>query len=101
VYLDCDKAYDKVAGYMPLFFGIFIFFRYAKETAVRHIVTMTNFDYSGGADDVILMKGSSLLMFGLWEVLFESLKSVQILTISPRNSNPCPNRVQQLTTCLH
>jgi hypothetical protein len=36
------------------------------------------------------MKGSSLLMFVMWEVSFERLKSVQILTISLLGLEPMP-----------
>jgi hypothetical protein len=36
------------------------------------------------------MMGSSLLRFVMWEVLFERLKSVQILTISLLGLEPMP-----------
>ncbi len=36
------------------------------------------------------MKGIILLMFVIWQVLFEKLKSVKILTICPWDSNSCP-----------
>jgi hypothetical protein len=69
---------------------------------------VTNLDYAGDAGNVIQMKGSSLLMFLMWKVAFEKLKSVQILTISPWDSNPCPtlktyimgDRVMRLRACL-
>jgi hypothetical protein len=36
------------------------------------------------------MKGSSLLMFLMWKVVFERLKSVQILTVSTLELKPMP-----------
>jgi hypothetical protein len=69
---------------MPLFLVFLFLLHYIEQTAVSETrcITLTNFDNAGDTGDVILMKGSSLLMCVVREVLFERLKSVQILIIS-------------------
>jgi hypothetical protein len=47
------------------------------------------------------MKGSSLLMFLMWKVLFERFKSVQIFTISPAGLEPMPYTSVALVQIVH